>query len=38
MIGQHLSRALGHPVVVENRSGANDAIAAEFVARHTPDG
>lgn len=33
-----LSNRFGQPVVVENRSGANGAIAAELVAHSKPDG
>ena len=37
-IGQQISKQLGQPVVVENRPGAGAAIAADHVARSTPDG
>ncbi len=37
-IGSRFSEFLGQPAIVENRPGANGAIAAEFVARAEPDG
>ncbi|VCU69758.1 Tripartite tricarboxylate transporter family receptor [Pigmentiphaga humi] len=37
-IGQQLSAAVGQPVIVENRPGASQTIAAESVAKSAPDG
>ena len=38
IVGPKLGELLGAQVVVENRAGANATIAAEFVAKSTPDG
>jgi tripartite-type tricarboxylate transporter receptor subunit TctC len=37
-VGQHLHQALGQPVVVDNRPGANQMIAADIMAKSPPDG
>ena len=35
---ERLTRVLGQPLVIDNRSGASSAIGAEALARATPDG
>jgi tripartite-type tricarboxylate transporter receptor subunit TctC len=37
-LGEHLTRELGQPVVVDNRPGGNSVIATEALARAEPDG
>ena len=37
-ISEQLGKELGAQVIIENKAGANGAIAAEFTAKATPDG
>ena len=38
LVGQEMSKALGQPIVVENRAGAAGTIGATAAARSAPDG
>lgn len=38
LVGKHMEQAFGQPVVIENRPGNSSMIAADAVARATPDG
>ena len=38
LIGDYMSRSLGQPVVIEDKSGANGNIGTEYAAKSTPDG
>jgi len=38
LIAERVQRSLGEPVAVENKPGANGAIAAQYVAQSDPDG
>ena len=37
-LGPKLSEAWGQPIVIENKTGANGNVGADFVAKSTPDG
>jgi len=38
LISEHISKALGQPIVVENRPGASGAVAFNYVAKSPADG
>jgi len=38
LVALKLTEAMGHPVIVDNRAGANGSVAAEFTAKSPPDG
>ncbi|MFJ0392401.1 tripartite tricarboxylate transporter substrate binding protein [Bordetella bronchiseptica] len=38
LLGQEMSKILGQPVVIENRTGGNQTIATNYVAKAAPDG
>lgn len=38
VVGEKMGAALGQPVIVVNKAGAQGAIASEYVAQSTPDG
>jgi tripartite-type tricarboxylate transporter receptor subunit TctC len=38
MVAQKLESALGQPIVIENKPGANSMVGAELAARSAPDG
>lgn len=38
IISPRLAQTLGQPLIIENKPGADGAIAGEFVARSAPDG
>ena len=38
LVAQKVSEALGQPIVIENKPGANSIVGAEYVAKSAPDG
>ena len=37
-VGEHLAKALGQPIVIENRPGGQNVIGAQAAAKSAPDG
>ena len=37
-VAEHLSKAIGQPIVIENRPGGQNVIGAQAAARSAPDG
>jgi tripartite-type tricarboxylate transporter receptor subunit TctC len=38
LLGEHMAKTLGQPVVIENRAGAGGALGSDVVAKSAPDG
>jgi tripartite-type tricarboxylate transporter receptor subunit TctC len=38
IVGEHMAKTLGQPVVIENRAGAGGALGSDVVAKSAPDG
>ena len=38
MIGEHMSRTLGQPIIIENKPGASGTLAAEYIVNAPADG
>ena len=38
MVGEHMSRTLGQPIIVENKPGASGTLAAEYIVNAPADG
>ena len=38
LLGEHMAKTLGQPVIIENRAGAGGALGSDVVAKSAPDG